>query len=576
MRSDVVRRRAAPAWAGGALLAAWAAGLAGADGSAVLQQATATAVPDLVLDGGRVVLSGDQVYGRVELRGRARIEIQPYSGSSDTGRLEIRADTVVVERGASIQGDEAGYRGRLRNDGEGPGGGQGGWRTLDGGGGGGHGGRGGDGVLDGVPRSGALGGRAYGAPCTREVDRGSAGGAPGSADNPTDPGAGANGGGALVLIADTVLISGTISLNGGDGIVAANDAAGGGAGGGVLVVARHLEQSGRIEARGGAGAQADDGGGGGGGGRIKLFYATGSVNRRVLDVAGGRGDGNGYRNDGDAGSVCVEVEAATATSSPTPTMTASPTPTPSATSATSTATATTTASVTPSTTATYTVTPSPVPTAPPAPRYLPLVLGEKCVESVAAPVAVALVIDASTSMLAVTRANRRKLDAALDAAGIAVGLMAPHHAMALVTFHQRAEIRVPLTGDRHLLEAGLRGVGAERGSRLDEGVRLGAAALADAPDGATRRMVVLTDGRPNPSSPQDALLAAQRARDEGIVLDVVGLGDDADGELLTRMAGSPERYHEAPDGEDLLALFADLAWRPPPCGGQRYWPFGRR
>src|SRR5512136_172003 len=60
--------------------------------------------PDLVLDGGRAELGGRHVYGRVVLRNRARLEIQPYSGTTDTGQLELVADSIEIDRSSTIVG----------------------------------------------------------------------------------------------------------------------------------------------------------------------------------------------------------------------------------------------------------------------------------------------------------------------------------------------------------------------------------------------------------------------------------------------------------------------------------------
>jgi Mg-chelatase subunit ChlD len=183
-----------------------------------------------------------------------------------------------------------------------------------------------------------------------------------------------------------------------------------------------------------------------------------------------------------------------------------------------------------------------------------------------------MVIDASTTMLLDTRAGRRKLDAAVDAARVAVRLMGPRDSLALVTFNQAAELLVPLTGDPAQLEAGLQSIRPRQGSRIDAGLLAGTSALGAAEGGAVRRIVLISDGLPNPTGPAEALAAAESARSAGIVLDVVGLGTDLDRDLLLALAGSPEHYHEAPDAEDLLELFRDLAWRPLQCGGREYWP----
>lgn len=550
---------------------------------------TPTPPPDLILDGRRVQLDGRHVFRRVVLTNRAQIEIKPYSGPGDGGRLELVAARIEIDRGSQIVGDAAGYRGQLRGDGEGPGGGEGGASTADGGGGGAYGGDGGDGVLDNVPTVGALGGRVYGTDCGPDLEPGSAGGAPGRADNRGDPGIGGHGGAALVLIADTVLITGTISVGGEDGVVAANDAAGGGAGGGVLVRAGRLQQTGRIAADGGDGGVTDDGGGGGGGGRIKLFYASGTVTRRALSVAGGQGDGNGRNNDGKLGTICVQLFVPTPTATLAPSATATDTPAPSATpTATPADTATPTGEPTatptdPPPTSTATPTPSPTATLPPtatptpAPLYLPVLLWQACPAVDARPVALALVVDASESMTGPTRAGRSKIEAALEAARVLVDLasQARGDRLAVVVFNAEARVLAPLTGDRAALRAALARVPTARGSRLDAGVALAGAVLAAVDPANPRWMIVLTDGLPSPSTPADARAAAAAARTAGIVVDTIGVGVpgvDVDADLLRGMASAPSRYHEAPDAEDLPAIFAELVWRPPTCRGLPAWP----
>jgi len=537
---------------------------------------TATPLPDLIMDARRVELAGTHRFGRVVLTNRALLEVGPFSGTNDTGRIEIIADEIIVDRTSRINGDGRGYQGVTRGPGQGPGGGEGGLQTVDGGAGGGYGGRGGDGVLDGSPMSGARGGRPYGTTAGPDIDPGSAGGAPGTSDGSSEASRGGAGGGAVALIAARILLTGTISVGGIDGGVSLNDAGGGGAGGGVLIRAGHLQHSGQISAEGGAGAEADDGGGGGGGGRIKIFYATGSVARGALRVNGGTGDGNGARNSGERGTIHIEMLPATPTDTPTqtPTPTATPTPTDMPT-----ATATLAPSVTPTATEPATPSPTPTPSATateaPRPVYLPLALTERCPAVAAPPVAVALVLDASTSMDGPTRDGRAKIVAAVAAARTivaAVGAAPGTAALAIVAFNDRAWMLAPLTADRAVLEAALDGVATARGSRLDAGIRLGVEALAAAPEGSLRRLVVLSDGLPSPSTPGEALAAAAAARGEGITIDAVGIGDDADPALLAAIAGDPTRYHRAPDAEDLAAVLAGLAIVPPPCGGARHWP----
>lgn len=537
---------------------------------------TPTALPDLILDGGRVQLAGTHRYGRVVLRNRAVIEVQPFSGTDATGRLELVADWIEIDRTSRIVGNEAGYRGMLRGNGEGPGGGEGGLRTFDGGAGGGHGGRGGDGVLDGSPTSAASGGRSYGTNCGDDLDRGSAGGAPGVADAAGDSAKGGNGGAAVALIADTVLITGTISVNGGDGNVSANDSGGGGAGGGITVRARRLQQTGRLDANGGIGADSDDGGGGGGGGRIKLRYLVGSHAAAALSVDGGRGDGNGRNNNGERGSICIAVPTATPTPRPSATPPASATATPEPATATPTASATATDTATPTDTPTPppSSTPTATPTPTPAPIYLPVALRERCGIVELRPVALALVIDASSSMDAPTRDGRPKRDAAVEAAKNVVALLGrgvPGDAVAIVAFNAAATVVAPLSADRAALAQALDGVRTAPGSRLDLGIDAATALLAATRPDTIRVMAAVTDGEIEEGLRERTVGAGDRARSLGIAVHVVGIGADPVNPMMMAVAGDSEHYHVAPDAEDIARIFDDLRFLPPPCPGD-YWP----
>jgi hypothetical protein len=563
-----------------------AASAGGAASSLFAQSPTPTPVVtpsptpgDLVLDGRALELGGQHSYRRVVLKNRARLSVAPYDGRDTTGRLDLTADWIEIDATSAILGNAYGYRGFSRNNGEGPGGGEGGRNAIDGAGGGGHGGRGGDGVLDGQPQSGAQGGRSYGDDCSQSVDMGSAGGSPGTADNPGDSGSGSRGGAAVTLTGATVLITGTISVNGGDGDVVANDAAGGGAGGGILVRAQVLSQTGRLEARGGAGGDTDDGGGGGGGGRIKVFYGSGTVTRRTMRVDGGKGDGNGLPNDGRPGSICIEklpataTPTATATDTATATATATPevsdTPTPTAT-LTPSATATDTPSATPTATATATPTP--------ADLYLPLTLRERCPPIDLVPLQMVVVIDASTSMLEPVPDGGSKLDAAKAAVAVPIELLSrPGDGIGLVTFNAAAETLAPITADQAQLLAALQEIVVRPGSRLDAGVRRGTEQLLRPETRpGLRRLVVLTDGLPNPSTPADALAAAEEAKAAGILVETIGLGADAAPLLLRAMATSPDRYYYAPDAATLEAIFHELTVLPDPCAKVPLWPGGER
>jgi Mg-chelatase subunit ChlD len=265
---------------------------------------------------------------------------------------------------------------------------------------------------------------------------------------------------------------------------------------------------------------------------------------------------------------------------PTPTPTATEVDTPTATAA-ATATASPTASATPSLTATPRPTATiPTPTAPrpPRPLYLPLALREQCVPGKQR-VDVALVIDASTSMvLDRTSSGRTKLDAATEAARGFLGLLAlPNDQATLIAFNSTAAVLQELTGNRALLDAAFARITVARQTRIHLGVELARQELASPRHRAGNQpvMIVLTDGKANPESPELAVQQAQLAKADGIAVFTIGLGADADLDVdaLQRMASQPSYYYHAPDADQLKGIYSQIAVAIP-CPPEGFW--GRR
>jgi len=269
--------------------------------------------------------------------------------------------------------------------------------------------------------------------------------------------------------------------------------------------------------------------------------------------------------------VTVNKRLAPPTSTPTPSSTASATPV-----ATQTPPPLPTRSATPSATAPATATPTPSATRAPAPTYLPLALVERC-DPARQRIDVALVLDASTSMAEPARDGRAKRDAAIDAARIFLGLLdlatAEGDQAAVVAFNATAVVLAPLTADRAALDAALDGIALAQQTRLDLAVAEGARVLSDA---TTRRaanqpvLVLLTDGRANPVPVEDAVGEANRAKDAGVSIFTIGLGDDLDFDALAAMASRPDAFLRAPDAEDLAAAFRTIARRIP-CPAEAFW-----
>ena len=252
-------------------------------------------------------------------------------------------------------------------------------------------------------------------------------------------------------------------------------------------------------------------------------------------------------------------------------------PTPTAPAATATPTATATAPVLPSWTPAASVTPVPTWTASP----VPTVCTRERVE-------VVLVIDASTSMLRPTSAGRSKLSAALDAAGVLVGMLdfAAGDAAAVVAFNDETWTAL-MSSDEATVRAALDRIPGvvQEGTRLDLAIAAGGLAhlLAPARIGDAREVIVLlTDGLPNrvpfgPGSPypscpdQECSTLKEADRVKALGLEVVAVGLGLPGEVLDRLMiripTDPAEYYRAPDGEDLADIYRRIAAGLVECSG---------
>lgn len=248
----------------------------------------------------------------------------------------------------------------------------------------------------------------------------------------------------------------------------------------------------------------------------------------------------------------VRVIAPTPPPPPTETPTPSPTPTP---------------TPTPTNTPKPTWTPTPSPTPPSSWKiYLPTT------RSICPPgegIDIVLVLDTSTSMLAGTReGGLTKLAAAAMAARSFVDLLShPTDRVAVVQFNDTAEVLSGLSVDRGAAHDALGRVHVSPGTRIDAGIKAAGRVLADPGRDMERRgvVIVLTDGRPTVSRASQVILAAERLKSAGITLFTVGLGPDADPNLLSLAATAPTFYFFAPDAEDLERVYRQIAGRLSGC-----------
>ncbi len=204
---------------------------------------------------------------------------------------------------------------------------------------------------------------------------------------------------------------------------------------------------------------------------------------------------------------------------------------------------------------------------------------------------VVLVLDMSTSMYRTTRSGRTKHEAALDAARSFVAQLdlerdgwGRRDQVAIVGFNDEAWTEVGMSDDRAAVMAAIDRLPDRiaEGTRLDLALEEGQRAMGFGPRLQPNQPVVvlLTDGLPNrvPFGPGTAhpecdrqectvLKLATAAKQAGSRLFTIGLGESSDvlRVLLEEAATSPDHYYFAPDGEDLEAIYRQIAGRFDTC-----------
>ena len=174
-----------------------------------------------------------------------------------------------------------------------------------------------------------------------------------------------------------------------------------------------------------------------------------------------------------------------------------------------------------------------------------------------------LAIDTSGSMLEPSGVpGETKLDAARRAAATFLDtLRLPGDQAAIVAFNSDAKLVHGFTDDLGALRYALTQLPQATGTRIDRGLEVAGAELADSRHRPANLPVVilLTDGRPTDGTGPGALTVAKALRARGVVIFTIGLGADADGGLLVQIAGNDERYSYAPDSTSLSQIYRTIA-----------------
>ncbi len=228
---------------------------------------------------------------------------------------------------------------------------------------------------------------------------------------------------------------------------------------------------------------------------------------------------------------------------------------------------------TPTATTTPTATPTATPTRVPQPAYLPLLLREECTPGQKR-VDVALIIDASTSMLGRATDDLTKLQAAQEAASgflDELRLDAGDQA-AIIAFNSTAWPQQRLTADRSALERALTSIEPAPQTCLVCAVAVAADELASERHNTDNQavMILLTDGKSNPRPASEAVERATEAKKADITIFTIGLGEELDFEALHEIASKPTYFYLAPGAEDLKGIYAQIAVTIP-CPAEEFW-----
>lgn len=180
------------------------------------------------------------------------------------------------------------------------------------------------------------------------------------------------------------------------------------------------------------------------------------------------------------------------------------------------------------------------------------VTGEGEAEIVSYPVDVMLVIDRSGSM------SSGKLDAAKNAAWTFVNQLKQTDKSGLVSFGDEARLDQRLTFDHWRTKDAIYGLQHGGWTAMGDGIAVAQGEIVLRARGDSAHvMIVLSDGESNRG--WDPIEAADDAKAEGTIIYTIGLGNDADEDVLKEVATSPDHYYYAPDANDLLEIYEDIS-----------------
>lgn len=180
---------------------------------------------------------------------------------------------------------------------------------------------------------------------------------------------------------------------------------------------------------------------------------------------------------------------------------------------------------------------------------------EHCASVNAMPADIVLALDVSTSM-----DSENKLTAAKGAAGRFIENMdLAIDRVAVVAFSGSAFTIQPFTTDALAAQRSIDGLSVIDGTDISSGL-VQAVSLLTSPGGqrgASQYIVLLSDGQ---GCEQDAQ-QAERFKSQGFRIFTISLGDDADRDLMARIASSSANHYHAPSAADLDTIYESIRFQ---------------
>jgi Mg-chelatase subunit ChlD len=173
--------------------------------------------------------------------------------------------------------------------------------------------------------------------------------------------------------------------------------------------------------------------------------------------------------------------------------------------------------------------------------------------------ALALVIDRSGSM------SGEKIEMARAAAMAAVDVLSPHDYVSVSSFDSFAYATVPIVRveQRRVIKSRINQLAAGGGTNMEPAMAMAYESLKQPKNAAIRHMVILTDGHTSGSGYEELV---KRYRRDKVTVSTIAVGDDADTQLLERIAKlGGGKYYKATNPRVLPRIFqkeARLVSRP--------------